>query len=147
MWLMVWEGDTVIQNAANSSVGQCVTQIAKSRGINVINVVRGREQKELDALKQKMKAYGADNVITEEELVSPSFKEMFKSISQPKLAINLVGGSSATNIAKRLGYVWTRNLIISLNHVYTHSYTVVTKELWLLLVACPKNQFLCQQVQ
>lgn len=35
-------GDTVIQNAANSGVGQAVIQIAAARGINTINVIRDR---------------------------------------------------------------------------------------------------------
>lgn len=35
-------GDSVIQNAANSGVGQAVIQIAAARGINTINVVRDR---------------------------------------------------------------------------------------------------------
>jgi len=95
------EGDVVIQNAANSAVGQCVTQIAKSRGIKVINVIRSREDKELKALKKKMSDYGAENIVTEEELAGPS-SDTFKGLPKPKLAINSVGGSSATNIAKRL---------------------------------------------
>lgn len=33
-------GDWVLQNAANSAVGQCVRQIAPQRGLRVINVVR-----------------------------------------------------------------------------------------------------------
>merc|ERR1712137_147313 len=97
------EGDVVIQNAANSNVGQCVTQIANARGIKVINVVRSRDDKDMEQLKKKMKEYGADYVVTEEELVSPKFDQMFKDLPKPKLAINAVGGSSATNIAKRLG--------------------------------------------
>lgn len=35
-------GDSVIQNAANSGVGQAVIQIAAARGINTINVIRDR---------------------------------------------------------------------------------------------------------
>ncbi len=38
----VLAGDSVIQNAANSGVGQAVIQIAAARGINTINVVRDR---------------------------------------------------------------------------------------------------------
>lgn len=38
----VFLGDTVIQNAANSGVGQAVIQIAAARGINTINVIRDR---------------------------------------------------------------------------------------------------------
>ena len=36
------EGDTVIQNGANSGVGQAVIQIAAALGYNTINVVRDR---------------------------------------------------------------------------------------------------------
>lgn len=35
-------GDTVIQNAANSGVGQAVIQIAAAKGVHTINVVRDR---------------------------------------------------------------------------------------------------------
>lgn len=35
-------GDSVIQNAANSGVGQAVIQMAAARGINTINVIRDR---------------------------------------------------------------------------------------------------------
>ena len=35
-------GDVVIQNGANSSVGQAVIQIARKRGIKTINVIRDR---------------------------------------------------------------------------------------------------------
>lgn len=38
----VLAGDSVIQNAANSGVGQAVIQIAAARGINTINVIRDR---------------------------------------------------------------------------------------------------------
>ncbi|GIQ83608.1 alcohol dehydrogenase superfamily, zinc-type protein, partial [Kipferlia bialata] len=33
-------GDSVIQNAGDSALARCVTQIAKTRGINVISVIR-----------------------------------------------------------------------------------------------------------
>lgn len=35
-------GDSVIQNAANSAVGQAVIQIAAAKGIQTINVIRDR---------------------------------------------------------------------------------------------------------
>lgn len=40
--LLSLSGDTVIQNAANSGVGQAVIQIAASRGLTTINVIRDR---------------------------------------------------------------------------------------------------------
>lgn len=59
-------GDTVIQNGANSGVGQAAIQIAKSMGLNSINVVRDRPN--LQELKDFLKSLGADFVVTEEEL-------------------------------------------------------------------------------
>ena len=41
-WFAFLSGDTVIQNAANSGVGQAVIQIAAARGFTTINVVRDR---------------------------------------------------------------------------------------------------------
>lgn len=42
IWIDLYPGDSVIQNAANSGVGQAVIQIAKAFGIKTINVVRDR---------------------------------------------------------------------------------------------------------
>lgn len=42
MRLPVILGDTVIQNAANSGVGQAVIQLAAAKGVHTINVVRDR---------------------------------------------------------------------------------------------------------
>ena len=36
------QGDTVIQNGANSGVGQAVIQIAAAWGINTVNIIRNR---------------------------------------------------------------------------------------------------------
>jgi len=35
-------GDAIVQNGATSMVGQCVIQLAKSRGIHSINIIRDR---------------------------------------------------------------------------------------------------------
>nr|XP_055066013.1 enoyl-[acyl-carrier-protein] reductase, mitochondrial [Misgurnus anguillicaudatus] len=93
-------GDTVIQNAANSGVGQAVIQIAAAKGIQTINVVRDRP--DLQQLHDRLKALGATHVITEESLRRPEMKELFKSCSRPKLALNGVGGKSATELLRHL---------------------------------------------
>lgn len=41
-FIWVWAGDSVAQNGATSIVGQCVIQIARSRGICSINIIRDR---------------------------------------------------------------------------------------------------------
>ncbi|XP_071769258.1 enoyl-[acyl-carrier-protein] reductase, mitochondrial [Centroberyx gerrardi] len=93
-------GDSVIQNAANSGVGQAVIQIAAARGINTINVVRDRP--EFTQLSDRLKAIGASHVIKEETLRRPEMKELFKSCPRPKLALNGVGGKSATELLRHL---------------------------------------------
>ncbi|XP_008937223.1 PREDICTED: trans-2-enoyl-CoA reductase, mitochondrial, partial [Merops nubicus] len=93
-------GDSVIQNAANSGVGQAVIQIARASGVKTINVVRDRP--DLPKLVERLMALGADHVITEEMLRKPEMKEIFKSIPKPRLALNCVGGKSTTEMLRHL---------------------------------------------
>ncbi|XP_017333748.2 enoyl-[acyl-carrier-protein] reductase, mitochondrial isoform X2 [Ictalurus punctatus] len=93
-------GDTVIQNAANSGVGQAVIQIAAAKGIHTISVVRDRP--DLQQLTDRLKAIGATYVIKEETLRKPEMKDIFKVCPRPKLALNGVGGKSATELLRHL---------------------------------------------
>ncbi|XP_074018156.1 enoyl-[acyl-carrier-protein] reductase, mitochondrial [Numenius arquata] len=93
-------GDSVIQNAANSGVGQAVIQIAKAFGVKTINVVRDRP--DLPKLVERLMALGADHVITEETLRKPEMKDLFKSVPKPRLALNCVGGKSTTEMLRHL---------------------------------------------
>ncbi|XP_077383944.1 enoyl-[acyl-carrier-protein] reductase, mitochondrial isoform X2 [Festucalex cinctus] len=93
-------GDSVIQNAANSGVGQAVIQIAAARGINTINVLRDRP--EFTQLSDRLKALGASHVIKEDQLRRPEMKELFKTCPKPKLALNAVGGKSATELLRHV---------------------------------------------
>ncbi|KAK2518519.1 Mecr [Columba guinea] len=93
-------GDSVIQNAANSGVGQAVIQIAKASGIKTINVVRDRA--DLPKLVERLVALGADHVITEEMLRKPEMKDIFKDTPKPRLALNCVGGKSTTEMLRHL---------------------------------------------
>ncbi|XP_062995923.1 enoyl-[acyl-carrier-protein] reductase, mitochondrial [Elgaria multicarinata webbii] len=98
-------GDSVIQNAANSGVGQAVIQIAAAKGIKTINVVRDRAN--LQELVDRLKSLGADYVITEEMLRKPEVKDLFKEIPKPMLALNGVGGKSATELLRHLQHKGT----------------------------------------
>ncbi|NXY09817.1 MECR protein, partial [Pteruthius melanotis] len=93
-------GDSVIQNAANSGVGQAVIQIARASGIKTINVVRDRP--DLPKLVERLMALGADHVVTEETLRKPEMKDIFKSTPRPRLALNCVGGKSTTEMLRHL---------------------------------------------
>jgi len=82
------EGDWVVQNAANSAVGQCVIQVAKAYGFKTLNLVRRKE------LIDELKDLGADEVILDD---NDSIK---KYQGTCKLAFNAVGGDSAKRVSK-----------------------------------------------
>lgn len=92
-------GDTIIQNGANSAVGQAVFQLCKLWDIQSIGIVRNRP--DIDELKKFLMELGATEVLTEEELRTTT---IFKSgaLPKPKLAFNCVGGKSATEILRHL---------------------------------------------
>ncbi|XP_075167059.1 enoyl-[acyl-carrier-protein] reductase, mitochondrial [Haematobia irritans] len=92
-------GDCVIQNGANSGVGQAVHQICKSWDLKSVGIVRDRP--DIKALKDYLKKLGATEVLTEEELRTST---IFKSgdLPKPRLALNCVGGKSATEISRQL---------------------------------------------
>ncbi|XP_063775785.1 enoyl-[acyl-carrier-protein] reductase, mitochondrial-like [Pseudophryne corroboree] len=93
-------GDTVIQNGANSAVGQAVIQICASMGVKTINVIRDRPN--VNVLIEKLEFLGANYVITEEMLDKPEMANLFKVVERPKLALNCVGGSSAGKLFTHL---------------------------------------------
>ncbi|KAJ6663722.1 hypothetical protein lerEdw1_009801 [Lerista edwardsae] len=98
-------GDSVIQNSANSGVGQAVIQIAAAKGIKTINIVRDRP--DLQALVERLKSLGADHVLTEEMLRKPGVKDLLKDVPKPVLALNGVGGKSATELLRHLQHKGT----------------------------------------
>ena len=92
-------GDIVIQNGANSAVGQAVIQMAKHMELRTVNVVRDRE--DIAQLKHYLTGIGADYVWTENELrTAKEFRDNI--LPKARLALNCVGGSSSTEIAKCL---------------------------------------------
>ncbi|QRV88805.1 Zinc-binding dehydrogenase [Ceratobasidium sp. AG-Ba] len=98
------EGDFVIQNGANSAVGQAVIQIAAARGLRTINVVRDRPG--IEDLKQQLVSLGATHVLTEDELADKSTRGKVKEWTGRKgikLGLNCVSGKMTTVLAKYLG--------------------------------------------
>ncbi|KIK60332.1 hypothetical protein GYMLUDRAFT_43632 [Collybiopsis luxurians FD-317 M1] len=98
------EGDWVIQNGANSAVGQLVIQIAKVKGINTINFVRSRDN--MAPLVEHLKGLGATKVLTYDDLNDKSLRTKVKEWTGGKdirLALNCVGGEPTTSMAKFLG--------------------------------------------
>ncbi|XP_037825007.1 enoyl-[acyl-carrier-protein] reductase, mitochondrial [Lucilia sericata] len=92
-------GDCVIQNGANSAVGQAVHQLCNAWGLKSVGVVRSRP--DIEQLKSYLKSLGATEILTEEEIRTCTlFKE--GKLPKPKLAFNCVGGKSATEVTRHL---------------------------------------------
>ncbi|KAI0641901.1 NAD(P)-binding protein [Trametes meyenii] len=100
------EGDWVLQNGANSAVGQAVIQIAARKGINTINFVRQRRGHDMDLLASQLTQLGATHVFTYDALVDKSLAKHVKqwtSNSPIRLMLNCVGGPNTTAMTRLLG--------------------------------------------
>lgn len=89
-------GDWVIQNAANSAVGEMVTQLAVERGIKTVNVVRRPEL--LDSYNSEDGAVGL--------LDGPDLVEQVQAATNGaaiKLAFDSVGGETFERLFASLG--------------------------------------------
>ena len=100
-------GDWFVQNGANSGVGRAALQFAKQRGLRNIAVVRKRPGQEAEKLEAELKSLGATIVTTEDDIQQKGFSDQVKEWTNGgrekiKLALNCVGGSAATAMAKML---------------------------------------------
>lgn len=93
-------GDSIVQNGATSMVGQCIIQLARSRGIRSINIIRDRAGS--DEAKEKLKNLGADEVYTESQLQLKTVKSLLANVPEPALGLNCVGGNAASLVIKFL---------------------------------------------
>lgn len=85
-------GDWIVQNAATSAVGSVVIEIAAHHGWKTLNVVRRPEAAD------ELRALGADAVVVDgEELAAQASSAL--GGARPRLALNAVGGVSATRLA------------------------------------------------
>lgn len=95
------EGDVIIQNGANSAVGQAVIQLAALKGVKTINVIR--DTGDYEHVNQHLKNLGGTIVCTTDYLGSADFKRLLSDLPAPKLALNCVGGKSSLEIGRTLG--------------------------------------------
>ncbi|KAF9447718.1 trans-2-enoyl-CoA reductase [Macrolepiota fuliginosa MF-IS2] len=98
------EGDWVMQNGANSAVGQAVIQIAAARGLKTLNFVRNRD--DISRLKEQLQKLGATQVLTYEDLADKALRSRIKAWTGGKeirLALNCVGGRETAMMSKFLG--------------------------------------------
>lgn len=125
-------GDWVIQNAANSSVGQYLIQLARRRGLRTINVVRRED------VAGRLHDLGADVVLTDGEDLPQRVAKAIGAAAV-KLAIDAVAGDAAARLAACLapgglllnyGLLSGRNLEVSPGHLISGGITV--RGFWLM---------------
>ncbi|QJD69464.1 zinc-binding dehydrogenase [Xanthomonas campestris pv. badrii] len=88
-FLRVQQGDWIMQNTANGTVGKTVAMLAALRGINVINLVRR------DAGVEELKALGIGNAVS---TAQDGWQEQVRALAgdAPIIrAVDSVGGSAA----------------------------------------------------
>ncbi|KAI6038001.1 hypothetical protein EDC04DRAFT_3114038 [Pisolithus marmoratus] len=98
------KGDWVVQNGANSAVGQAVIQIAAANGWKTLNFIRDRE--DIESLTGYLKDLGATQVATYDQLSDRGFKDQVKAWTggqSIRLGLNCVGGRATTTMARLLG--------------------------------------------
>lgn len=91
------EGDWLIQDAANGAVGRLLAQLAKSRGINVVGLVR-------DAARvDELAAQGIEDVVATDR---DGWKDAVADITGGapiKVGVESVGGATAGDVLSLLG--------------------------------------------
>jgi len=90
------QGSWVLQNAGNSTVGMSVIQMAKVLGLKTISQVRRGE------LIEPLQAMGADHVVLEGRGWGKMVEELTGG-APIRLALNSIGGASASDQIKALG--------------------------------------------
>lgn len=95
-WMMLRQGidlkpgDWIIQNAANSGVGQCVIRLARNLGLRTINLVRRKEAAAL------VRSLGGDVVLLDDEGLPEGCNRM------ARLALDAVGGAATARLGQYL---------------------------------------------
>ena len=90
-------GEWLIQNSANGAVGRMLAQLAESRGIHVVGLVRR------DAGVQELATQNISGVVSTE---TPGWEKQVEEITggaSIAVALDSVGGSSAADLVKLLG--------------------------------------------
>ncbi|KHJ48751.1 hypothetical protein D918_01056 [Trichuris suis] len=90
-------GDVVIQNGANSAVGQLVIQLCRHFNVSTVNLIRDGKADEKET-KDYLGELGADVVLTETEF-KRKVRSLFEKMASPKLALNCVSGRGIVYMA------------------------------------------------
>lgn len=88
------KGDWVVQNAANSAVGQCLIRIAKDMGLRTANIVRR------ESLISELEGIGADLVVVDSDSAAQEIRGAAEG--RVRLAIDAIGGTATLKLADSL---------------------------------------------
>ncbi|XP_055335362.1 enoyl-[acyl-carrier-protein] reductase, mitochondrial-like [Paramacrobiotus metropolitanus] len=90
-------GDVVVQNGANSAVGQAVIQIAAHNKWKTINIIRDRPNKA--DVAQQLASLGATYVITDADFKR---SQLIEDLPKARVGFNCVGGKAVSDLIKIL---------------------------------------------
>lgn len=96
-FLHVEPGDWIVQNAANGAVGKTLANLAKTRGVHVVNLVRR------DAGVDELAALGIDNVVS---TARDGWQKRVRSMAGDapiRAAVDSIGGSASGDLVELLG--------------------------------------------
>lgn len=97
------QGDWVIQNGGSSALGQCLVQIAHALGLRTISLVR-----DVAKWEKTLQSLGADAVLADGKEAIKSVPEIVGGkVNLPKLALNSIGGESASRLTRMVGFAGT----------------------------------------
>ena len=130
-YIKINEGDYIIQNAANSSVGNYIIQLAKLYKVITINLVRRKE------VASSLKEFGADHIF---DLNLNEKEKSFIHKVKPKLLIDAVAGKNVDILANLLSdnatiinYGLLSEESIEINPHNTIFKNIILKGFWLSL--------------
>lgn len=96
------KSDSIILNAANSSVGVNLIKMASIMGLKSICVLRDRPG--FQELEGKLRGMGANLVIKDDDLGKSDAKDLITDFGKPVIAFDAVGGTSSLNMTRTLQY-------------------------------------------
>ncbi|MBE1515516.1 zinc-binding dehydrogenase [Nesterenkonia halotolerans] len=96
-WLDLKEGDWIIQNAANGAVGRLLAQLAPTRGINVVGLVRR------DAGVDELAEQGITQIVSTETAGWEDRVAEITGGAAITAGIDSVGGESSNQVLSQLG--------------------------------------------
>lgn len=76
-------GDVILQNGGAGSVGTAVAQIAKSRGLRVVSIIRSRPIHLQTPLIERLKALGNEAVLTDDYIETAGARKLLRDLPRP----------------------------------------------------------------